>query len=295
LCARFRAANPATHFDPERSHKWLQGRALPRSRQVYDDWVKVLGTSKSATWIADCPLEDFLAEVHAIYGVDRDAILQRAEFAQRRSAPATPDEPRAQHHLCGPYACYSHAWSPYYEGNLIRGALLIGFGTRGNGMVATYTEALLGDTMRFEGEVLLTGRTVHLILRPPGDSSPLFQTLMLPGPPASVMCGIMSGATVVGHEPQPSATRIVVVRVRKDASASNRYMRPPELISSDLAELGLPIPDPGVVDEPVGAFLGRRNDGALDQVSASEQARLAAVFDRLYLAIGAVPAENGPR
>ncbi len=29
LCARFRAANPHTHFDLERSHKWMQGRATP--------------------------------------------------------------------------------------------------------------------------------------------------------------------------------------------------------------------------------------------------------------------------
>ena len=31
LCARFRSVNPATEFDLERSYKWLQGRALPRS------------------------------------------------------------------------------------------------------------------------------------------------------------------------------------------------------------------------------------------------------------------------
>jgi len=31
LCARFRNVNPATEFELERSYKWLQGRALPRS------------------------------------------------------------------------------------------------------------------------------------------------------------------------------------------------------------------------------------------------------------------------
>ncbi len=34
FCARFRAVNPGTHFDLDRSHKWLQGRALPRVERI---------------------------------------------------------------------------------------------------------------------------------------------------------------------------------------------------------------------------------------------------------------------
>ena len=37
LCARFRDVNPRTEFDLERSHKWMQGRAKPRSGRVYED------------------------------------------------------------------------------------------------------------------------------------------------------------------------------------------------------------------------------------------------------------------
>ena len=43
LCARFREVNPRTEFDLERSHKWLQGRAKPRTAQVYEDWTRLLG------------------------------------------------------------------------------------------------------------------------------------------------------------------------------------------------------------------------------------------------------------
>ena len=39
LAAAFRGVNPATAFDLERAHKWLQGRAQPRERRVYEDWA----------------------------------------------------------------------------------------------------------------------------------------------------------------------------------------------------------------------------------------------------------------
>jgi len=28
-------------------------------------------------------------------------------------------------HLIGAYACYSHAWSPYFEDRIIRGSLVV--------------------------------------------------------------------------------------------------------------------------------------------------------------------------
>jgi len=225
FCARFRAVNPMTHFDFERSHKWLQGRALPRFAQVYEDWAKVLGTNQSGTWIAECTLEEFLAEAGNLHHVEPDALLQRAEVPQKRSVPLIVKDGRAEHNVCGTYACYLHAWSPYFRGNLIRGALTICPPTSGSGLMAIYTETLLGQIMSFEGEVLMSGRALHLILRSQSDVSLLFQTFIPPGPPASVLCGVMSGAIVVGHEPQPSTTRIVIVRVRNDASASNAYLQ----------------------------------------------------------------------
>jgi hypothetical protein len=34
LAAAFRRVDPATPFDLERAHKWLQGRSRPRERRV---------------------------------------------------------------------------------------------------------------------------------------------------------------------------------------------------------------------------------------------------------------------
>ena len=42
LAAAFRRVNANTSFDIGRADKWLQGRAQPRERQVYEDWAKVL-------------------------------------------------------------------------------------------------------------------------------------------------------------------------------------------------------------------------------------------------------------
>jgi hypothetical protein len=46
LCAAFRAVNPATDFELERAHKWLQGRAMPRGMAIYAEWAQVIGTAR---------------------------------------------------------------------------------------------------------------------------------------------------------------------------------------------------------------------------------------------------------
>lgn len=285
LCARFRAVNPATHFDLERSHKWLQGRALPRSAQVYEDWAKVLGTRRSGAWLASCTVDAFLGEICALYDADGATLRLRAEVDAVGGGPAGQHRgDLALGYLCGTYACYSMAWSPYYRGRVIRGTLLLQPGSRAAPLVARYTEELVGKTMLFTGEAWLAGRTVHLLVRGPEDGSPLFVSLFLPGPPASVLCGVMSGAIVVGPEPRPSATRMVVVRVPADAGASNRYMElTPGTVADDLTALGMSLAEPLEVGTLVRDVLLGGGNGGLEQVSASDQARLASVLDVAYL------------
>ena len=60
LCARFRAANPGTIFELERSYKWMQGRALPRSVRLYEDWAALLGTGRPLAWLQSCTVDEFL-------------------------------------------------------------------------------------------------------------------------------------------------------------------------------------------------------------------------------------------
>ena len=78
LCAAFRRANPRTGFDLARSYKWIQGRALPRSAEVYEDWALVCGLDRPGRWIAACTLDEFVAEICAARGVERAVLLRRA-------------------------------------------------------------------------------------------------------------------------------------------------------------------------------------------------------------------------
>ena len=294
LCARFRAVNPATHFDLDRSHKWLQGRALPRFAQVYEDWAKVLGTRRSGAWLASCTVDAFLDEISALYDADPATLRLRAQAGEKDGPVAgLPRRDRAFSYLFGTYACYSMAWSPYYRGQIVRGALLLQAGSRTAPLTARYTEELIGKTVRFDGDAWIAGRTIHLLVRSAEDGAPLFITLFLPGPPASVSCGVMSGATIVGPEPRPCATRIAVVRVSASADASNRYMpSDPAEIAGDLAALGLALPDPSAAGTMIREFLCGEANGGLTQVSASEQGCLASVLDVAYL--GAEPALDTP-
>lgn len=288
LCARFRSVNPATHFDLERSHKWLQGRALPRSALVYDDWAKVLGTRRSGAWLASCTVDAFLAEICELYDADAATLRTRAEMDAARTGSAQWSHGGLPFgYLCGAYACYSMAWSPYYRGQIIRGALLLRLGSKAAPLAARYSEGLLGGTVFFDGDGLLAGRTLHLPLRSLDDGSPLFISLFLPGPPASVLCGVMSGATVVGPEPVPVATCFVAVRVPADAAATNRYMASiADSVSGDLAALGLPLSDPEPVGSLICALLLGESAGGLKGVSAASQAGLAAALDKIYLGVG---------
>jgi hypothetical protein len=123
FCAAFRHANPRTEFDLGRSYKWIQGRFLPRSPRVYEDWAGVLGMDRSADWIASCTLDAFVEALCARHAVDRTALLRHAGLDNGRGAPSAAGA--AEDYLCGAYACYSLAQSPYYGGRLIRGTLTI--------------------------------------------------------------------------------------------------------------------------------------------------------------------------
>jgi hypothetical protein len=100
--------------------------------------------------------------------------------------------------LIGAFACYSLSRSPHYRGRLIRGSLRIHPG-RGVAVQATYCETLLGRTVAIPGEVLLTGRSLHLLVHDPDSQLPIFFSFGLPGAPISVLCGVMSGAAFLGR------------------------------------------------------------------------------------------------
>jgi hypothetical protein len=94
----------------------------------------------------------------------------------------------------------------------------------------------------------------------------------------------MSGSTVVGPDPQPSAGRIVIVRVPGVPEQSCRYLKPSGgEIAKDLAALGLALPDADEADVLIRQFLLPENSPSLMQVPAMDHVRLAAAFDLSYL------------
>lgn len=292
LVARFHQVNKATQCDLDRLHKWLQGRALPRSVEVLDDWASVVGSQRGGIWLASCALGEFAAEMATLFDREAEDLLATQAFAGRgtriaASAAATETRMGGVRYLCGTYACYSPAWSPYARGKLVRGSLVITPG-RGASLFATYSEMLMGKPVRVVGEPVVARRTLHLTLSEAGGEIPIFFALFLPRPPAGVLSGMMSGVTFLAPEPEPSASRVVMIRVpaRESLDATNRYVDPdPGVVAADLEALGL-VPDaPERVDRIVREFLVSNRD--VDQVDSSLQSALAAELDPCHLGVEA--------
>lgn len=285
LCAAFRAADPRTQFEIARVQKWLQGRVMPRSGQVFGEIARILGLSQDGAWVATCTPEEFLEAVAARRGTDPGRLAQ-VVFGWNGAEPlATPQlvPTGNHHHLAGFYACYSPAWSPYFAGQLIRGSLVLV--PRGGLIAATYTETLLGRRVPFEGKAVATGRSVHLDMRETTGGMPVFMSTYLPGPPASVLCGIMAGVVAVGHDAQPTAGRIVAVRVSpgSDLHDGEGYIPADAVvIGEDLRALGLPtMPAVEIGAAILGVVTARA--GLADQVPVEDQARLTQLLDVVHL------------
>jgi hypothetical protein len=284
LCARFRAVNPATHFDLERSHKWLQGRAYPRAVSIYDDWAKVLGTARPGAWLAACTVDAFLREICTLYDADPIALMRRIENSEYGRSATAPRNHSADNYLCGNYACYSMARSLYYRGHLIRGALVIEPAQRGGGLSVSYTETLREKRHTYVGTIISSGRSLHFLLQANEGIPPLFVSLVRPGLPCSVLCGIMSGGTTIAPEVQLSTTRMAVVRVPGWPESSNRFLLPTEgAIAGDLRAAGLTLQDPSEADALLRNFLLTASD-AVDQITEADQVRIAKALDKSHLA-----------
>ncbi len=297
LVARFRAVNRATQCELDRLHKWLQGRSIPRSADVLNDWALVLGSARDGSWLAACPLHEFAEELSQRFGQPVQDLLRAQAFAGRGSktaSPAAAAEPRMSgvRYLCGSYACYSAAWSPYARGKLIRGSLVIEPG-RGPALQATYSEALQGKAVRTMGQPIVARRSIHMTLFEPGGEIPVFFALYLPRPPAGVLSGMIAGVTFLAPQPEPSSSRIVMIRVPASAAldATNRYMQPERgAVAADLSTLGLAPGEPDRVDKLVYEFLVE--NGKVDRVDDRVQALLAAELDPCHLDLDSRPARG---
>lgn len=281
LAAAFRRVNANTSFDTGRADKWLQGRAQPRERQVYEDWSKVLDLDRPGQWIADCEIEAFLDEVCARHGRDRNALLSTLEGPSSRNIGAG-----LALQLAGTFVCYSHAWSPYFRGRLIRGELSVGAASSPNRLLTTYTEVLPTGRLEVKGTMAIGKRTLHVEVSDTLGGVPVFTFCLFPAsPPTSVLAGLMFGATVLGPDIQPSVTRIVMVRLPAATPwlrSADAYLPPDGSVAEELATLGLRIENPAAIDKGVTEFLSG-GSGGFDQIQIPSYRTLVDLFDRVWL------------
>jgi hypothetical protein len=243
LAAAFRRVNPHTPFDIERAHKWLQGRARPREQQLYEDWAHVLDIGRPGAWIADCDFATFVEVLCRARHEDREVLLRRAQAFGGGDADRAPRGAGStvEMDLAGIFAGYSHSWSPYFRGRLLRGGLKIEH-RAGGGFSAVYSQARhTHDPNVALGDVTLLQRALLLDLREPHGRTAFMFTLFPPSSPVSVLGGLMCGPALLGPDPQPSVSRIVLVRLPEwppVLSSAECIMDPGASIADDLAELG---------------------------------------------------------
>lgn len=290
LAAAFRRANPRTPFDVERANKWLQGRARPREQQVYDDWAALLG-GVTGPWIAETSFDDFAERICEGREEDRETLMRRAgafggdEF--RAAAVRHGGEGGAN--LAGLYVTYSYAWSPYFPGRLIRGAFEIR--STAGGLAATYLQTRITDRLEAAGPVSLLRRALLADLREQQERTAFQFTLFPPMSLASVLGGLVCGPAVLGADPQPSVSRVVMVRLRSPTErlAGDCVLDEGASIAADLAALGACLPDLAEADRRLDGFLAAPVGGPYDHVTLDSFRPLVALFDEEWMAPAAAP------
>ncbi|TIW37615.1 MAG: hypothetical protein E5V72_30045, partial [Mesorhizobium sp.] len=103
--------------------------------------------------------------------------------------------------------------------------------------------------------------------------------------PGSVLGGYLCGTTIIGPEPQPSLTRILMIRLRNPAPQGwGGYLPLDGSIADDLASLGVAIEQPEMVDRQLAQFLaGDSKGGGASQIPPAEFRGILDVFDRHWL------------
>lgn len=292
LARAFHEANPGTSFDVDRSYKWLQGRAQPRDPKLYGEWLELLGLPHPVEWLQESTSEEFLEVVAGRFSASPERVSQQAAAflgAANGQDRHSPLGLRGQ--LQGAYAAYSPAWSRYYLGKLIRGTLLIDQPRKLNRPQVTYSERLQGMQTRMQGSTYESGPLLFFNLLHEDGELPLFFSMFRPAPPVSMLLGHVAGASLIGPEPQPTVSRIVMIRVPapgREVEDGNCYLGPDEPIVADLEALGLSVPQPDQVEQELQLFLRGGPQGAMDQVSAQDMSRVAGLFDPIWLQLDPV-------
>ena len=289
LARAFQRVNRATTFDIDRAAKWLQGRAHPRDLSLYQDWAAILQLDRPLAWLLECELPQFLDELSRRHGIDALLLARRADgFGRARPPPQSAPTQHAGTFLCGVFACYRLAFSPYFRGRLIRSSLVVSGGAKGE-LEARYSELLPTGPDHATGPVTGDGRSLFIDLASPlvaGDRA--FMSLFKPQPPASCLAGLYSSATLISPNAEPSCSRLLAVRAPCEQAAAvegaNRYLEPGESIAGDLARHGVLRHPDAALDRTLAGFLRGRPEPGVEQVDAASYSELVDLFDRSWLA-----------
>lgn len=277
FCARFIELNPTTHFTLQNSYKWMKGRSLPRSGEVYRDWAHLLDLDRSAQFLLDCPLDTFSGLLAARYGLTHEAIETQSGDSSNVGTHGL---------LQGTYACYSLAWSKAARGRLIRGSLSIWLDADGS-LSARYEEQVAGGKLVFSGRVRGTARTVSIMLEDGEKDHVLFFSFPAPLPPGTVLTGLLAGSVYHDLETRPTAARVLCVRslhAGEVVTRGNRYLDAcAETINRDLECIGYDLGTEQSIGAVCGDFLGKRGEDDRIEVSLPDSEAVAMAFARLQM------------
>jgi DNA-binding winged helix-turn-helix (wHTH) protein len=201
-----------------------------------------------------------------------------------RESADKPASSRA--YLCGQFVCYSYAWSPTFEGKLVRGSLVVEPPSgRSPLMQAVYSEALPGWLLCHRGPVTFSERTIYLDLADARADSRVLLTLLCPGPPATALIGVMSGK--VFHDPNSEIAVTPFLAVRIPAGGEpildgrQGYLDlSDESLSRDLGALGVPLSFSPVLDSVLEGFLAGKGQGSFFRVTAADNQAVNVALDR---------------
>ena len=189
--------------------------------------------------------------------------------------------------LAGVFVGYSYSWSPYFRDRLLRGGLRIAH-VPGGGFTASYSQARhTHEPNLAHGEVGVLQRGLLLDLREPHGRTAFLFTLFPPSSPVSVLGGLMCGPALLGPDPQPSVTRIVLVRLPEWPpllSTAECIMDPGASLADDLAALSAAVTDPGQAERLIVEFLSQRSGAGYDHVTIGPYRALVDFFDREWIA-----------
>jgi hypothetical protein len=127
---------------------------------------------------------------------------------------------------------------------------------------------------------------MHMTLKEPAGDAQFLFCLFPPTTPVRVLGGLMCGATLIGPDPSPSVTRIIMIRLpatSEQLHSANAYLPKGDSFAHDLISLGLPVSSPQIVDERLSEFLCSHSGQGLDQPSAATYRAIVDLFDREWL------------